>query len=197
MSEFFFHQPGDKLRDVMIDVETLSLRPNAAIVSLGAVAFDMQSLSMGEKFYVQITPESCERVGMHIDGGTVGWWMRQSDDARKAFSGGVEVEEALARFVNWLDQHTLPLSDRCIWGNGANFDPVILGEAYRLCDFKFGPQTVGPVKFWNVRCQRTLRSLWPHVEAPKRDGTHHNALDDAIYQVECIFNIKRQLLGAV
>lgn len=46
-----------------------------------------------------------------------------------------------------------------------------------------------------VRCFRTLKNLWPHIEPAKRTGTHHNALDDAIWQTEHIFTIRRSLRG--
>jgi inhibitor of KinA sporulation pathway (predicted exonuclease) len=40
-----------------------------------------------------------------------------------------------------------------------------------------------PWKFYNDRCYRTLKAMYPHIKMPKRTGTHHNALDDAISQV--------------
>jgi len=59
-----------------------------------------------------------------------------------------------------------------LWGNGSTFDNVILSNAYRAIGVK------QPWDFWNDRCYRTLKSLYPHVKL-ERSGVAHNALDDA------------------
>lgn len=73
----------------------------------------------------------------------------------------------------------------CVWGNGADFDPVLLSSAYRAIG------RPPPHKFYNVHCFRTLKNLFP-VEKPARDGTHHNALDDAIHQVKHLHKILQE-----
>ena len=67
-------------------------------------------------------------------------------------------------------------ADAEIWGNGASFDPVLWGSAY---DAMHHPR---PWRFWNERCFRTVKALYPHVPVPPRSGTHHNALADALHQ---------------
>jgi exodeoxyribonuclease VIII len=177
-------------REVMLDLETMSLQPNAAVIAIGAVTFDLKTLTLGERFYTNVDLVSCQEYGLHIDAGTVKWWLSQSEDARKGVTGKASpLSAALQNFAEWLEASTLPVKERCIWGNGANFDPVVLEQAYVACSIEV------PWKFWGVRCFRTLKNLWPHVEADKRQGTHHNALDDAVHQVEHIFKIRRTLRG--
>lgn len=77
---------------------------------------------------------------------------------------------ALAAFADWLASEHGP--DVKVWGNGADFDNVILGSAYR----RLGKSI--PWAFYNSRCYRTVKSLQPGCRI-ERAGTHHNALDDA------------------
>ena len=67
---------------IMVDLETMGTAPGSAIVSLGAVAFDPVAGTLGEEFYRVITLGSCQRAGLTIDAGTIGWWLQQSDSAR-------------------------------------------------------------------------------------------------------------------
>jgi hypothetical protein len=73
----------------------------------------------------------------------------------------------------------VPLRKRKIWGNGASFDNAILAELYRVAKHP------SPWEYWNDRCYRTLKNLYKQVvPPPERKGTHHNALDDAVFQAE-------------
>src|SRR5690348_4173144 len=57
-------------RDVMVDIETLSTRYDAAILSIGAVAFDRKTGILGPQFLICIDPRSTQDAGLHIDAGT-------------------------------------------------------------------------------------------------------------------------------
>lgn len=169
----------------MVDLETLGNGSNAVIVSIGAVEFD--NLGVGREFYALIDPQSCVDIGMQIDASTVLWWMKQPDDARKALTAGghVPIKEALFAFTNWMRE----VEAAYVWGNGATFDNVILANAYRKADI---PQ---PWKYYNDRCYRTLKNLYPTVEQPADIGTAHNALDDAKWQAQHAVNIINYIYG--
>ena len=188
-NEDFFGQstPSEPAQHCMIDIETLSTRPNAAVLSIGAVLFDFKNLTIGDLFIQSIDME--QAVG-HVDLGTVKWWMKQSDDARRdASSGKFSPTQVLTALAEWIEAEMVEKKSRCMWGNGASFDLVILESQYRAV----GIDT--PWDFWGHRCYRTIKSLYPNVEADPRRGTHHNALDDAIFQVEHLFKIRRTLRG--
>lgn len=162
------------MNHVMVDLETMGLRPDAAIISIGAVFFD--ETSMGDKFYCPIHLESAKAIGMTTDKSTEDWWAKQSEDARAAWDSPdapliLDVMVKFSEFVRKGGQ------DVRIWGNGASFDPVILESAYRLLDAD------PPWKFYNVRCFRTMKSMFTYFPVP-RSGTHHHALDDAIHQTK-------------
>jgi hypothetical protein len=47
---------------VMLDLETLSSGPRAAILSIGAVRFDLEKLELGDELYVVLDPEDQAQV---------------------------------------------------------------------------------------------------------------------------------------
>lgn len=168
---------------ICVDLETLGTRPGSIIISIGATKFD-ENGPYGEPFYMRIDMQSCVDAGLLIDVDTVKWWMKQSDEARAEFQKeSVELGYALTKFAVWCDNEEAKERDNCncanieLWGNGANFDNSLLKAAYD----KIGMEA--PWEFWNDRCYRTLKAMYPHIKMPKRTGTHHNALDDAISQV--------------
>ena len=125
---------------VMVDLETLDTVPTAAIIAIGAVAFDPEGdglpplAEMSEaigKFYIRVSLDSCLRNGLTVDGSTVSWWLRQENDARQeaaaAVDGGVDLSSALWSFRHWY-QRVRPIR---VWGNGSSFDISILEHAYR------------------------------------------------------------------
>lgn len=151
--------------NIMIDLETLGTSPGSVIVTIGAVRFDRNGLK--DEFYARIDAKSSVDCGLRLDVSTVMWWLQQGDEARKSLvQPGQPLKEVLQSFANWSSEPDT------LWGNGASFDNSLLAEAYRLSGV---PQ---PWKFWNDRCYRTLKGIFPEVPF-QRTGTHHDALDDA------------------
>lgn len=163
------------MNDVMVDLETMGTGPNAAIIAIGAVEFDLAQGEVGDRFYAVVSLDSSVTNGGIIDPSTVMWWLGQSEEARKAVcAGGEHINVALLRLTAWLGQ-CAARDDLRLWGNGAGFDNVVLEAAYRRSALNC------PWHFWNNRCYRTMKGLRPDVQAV-RAGTHHNALDDAMTQ---------------
>lgn len=187
--DFFGSGQGARLPDVMLDIESAGVRPTAPILSIGAVSFDQRELVMGDRFYVNVDLQSCLDNGAVIEAGTFLWWLSQSDDARSALTTGmkVHINEAMHQFGQFLHDKCASTRDVRIWGCGPDFDCVLLGEHYRRAGLE------QPWQFWNQRCFRTIKGLYPNVEPAQRVGAHHNALDDAIHQVEHLFAIRRHL----
>jgi len=187
------------VKHIMIDLETMGLRPDAAIVSIGAVHFEGftdQSLDHGavlghndlrvvDTLHVAVSLKSCLDAGLTTDQSTVDWWAKQSAQARSSWQqeGAPTLLEALTQLSRWALRDS---SDRqvCPWGNGADFDLVLLKSAYGA----IGADP--PWRYYNHRCYRTVKGLFPVAEVP-RQGTHHNALDDAMHQVSTLRQIVR------
>lgn len=190
--DFFADDSVVKMPEVMIDIETMGTRPNAPMVAIGAVAFNLHSMTMGERYYANIDLNSSVEGGAVLDPDTVMWWLSQSDEARAKLTSGtrVHVLDFLKGFSTWLDDSCVSQRDRKVWACGTDFDNTILAEHYRRASLPV------PWRYYNSRDQRTVRDLWPAIkETVRRKGTHHNALDDAIFQVEVLFTIRKTLRG--
>jgi len=170
---------------VMIDLETLSTHNFAAILSIGACKFDPQSRTIDEKFHVYVDPRSCEQYGLRISADTFLWWMDpdRTEARTRMFAHKderVDLTEALLGFSQWYGQTPMPT-----WGNGSDFDNVILQNAYMMTKLDC------PWKFRDNRCFRTYKSLISF--RPPRSGVPHDALEDAVYQAETLQFITHHL----
>jgi hypothetical protein len=164
---------------IMIDLETMGTRPNAPIIAIGAVMFDKEGTY--DEFYVIVNLANSVAEGATIDPNTVLWWMEQSDKARAELQRkGMSQRDALDSFQQWVKGVELD----GVWGNGASFDNTIMSESYKR--IWLNP----PWAFWKDRCYRTVKSLFPNVPI-ERNGTHHNALDDARSQAQHLIKISK------
>lgn len=166
--------------DLMIDLETMGNKSNAAIVAIGAVLFTQEE-GVIASFDVTVDLHSSIAAGLTLDAGTILWWLQQSDEARAAITTRKRkrLDQALLSFIDWLNQHSNGREVRP-WGNGASFDIPIIENALHAANIRM------PWAFWNHRCYRTFvaplgRDFFPREEEA---GTAHKALDDALYQTD-------------
>ncbi|WPO20662.1 3'-5' exonuclease [Raoultella ornithinolytica] len=183
------------MNHLMIDLETMGNKPTAPIVAIGAVFFDPKSSELGAEFYVAVNLASAMDQGAKPDGDTILWWLKQSAEARSAIctDDTHHIDEALYELSDFISRNSENPRYLKVWGNGANFDNVILRTAYeragRIC----------PWQFWNDSDVRTMVLLGLQLGFdPKRDipfdGVAHNALADARHQVKCVSAIWQRLL---
>lgn len=162
------------MNNIMLDLETMGNGSNAAIIAIGAVRFDAD---VTDKFYETIKLDSSVAHGLEIDPATVMWWMKQSDEARSQFERlSDHLPTVLMQFTAWIGSKAI------VWGNGSDFDNVILANAYKKCGIDV------PWKFYNNRCYRTIKNLNRDIKMD-RIGTHHNAVDDAESQARHLMRI--------
>lgn len=175
--------------DIMIDLETLSSASDAAMVAIGAVRFDLRNGVVPDSgknvFYQVINAKSAQKAGGRIDADTVMWWMGQSEGARKALlvDDAMPIETALKDFSAWVRE--VPCGG--MWGNGADFDNVVLCNSYLRLGY------TAPWAWTMNRCYRTMNLVMGAGIEFTREGTHHNALHDAISQARHLCKIFGQL----
>lgn len=168
-------------KHAMIDFETLSTHPNAAVLSLGAVCFDANQV-YEDKFYVNIDRDDCIERGLHVLQSTVDWWDKQSQQAKDALLvDPVSLLDAMTQFTRWV-QRTGCIN---VYGNGADFDNPILKSCFVALDADM------PFKPYAGRCYRTIKNIPGTPPMAKRIGTHHNALDDAESQALHLIEINK------
>lgn len=165
---------------ISLDLESLSKRPSALVLSVGMAAFTTQG-GLVATFYVEPNKEEQRAAQRDVDPATVAWWQAQNPDARKVLdTPGVSVASCLAGIRSFFGR----FQDRSyrvagVWGWGADFDNAMLQDLFRHFD------EPPPYDYRVNRCGRTIVEM---LGAPKpvAHGTHHNAVDDAIYQAERI-----------
>ena len=77
----------------MVDLETLSTKPDAVILTFAAMKFDPCNDARKESeerifnskhsFYKRIDLESCVSLGQTIDEHTIDWWAKQDDKVKE------------------------------------------------------------------------------------------------------------------
>ena len=133
---------NSKILNIMVDLETVGTSPGSGILSIGAVPFYDNETSIGTtaiikdfEFYARVSEQSLRDHGFNFDIATLQWWNKQDQRVREeAFGGTIHIAEVLDRFTKWLATITSQLATKheiCIWGNGANFDNVLLANAYK------------------------------------------------------------------
>ena len=165
--------------NVMLDLETFGTRPGCAIRSIGAVVFDPHDEKViGPGFYKNISDVSCREARLHVDPSTVEWWAKQSQQANDALmQDQLTLTEVAERFDNWWRKHGAVF----VWSHGANFDEPIWTAAMHAIGRKV------PWRYWDSRCTRTVFDAAQFdSKSVKRNGIHHNALDDALHQAICV-----------
>jgi len=172
------------LDHVMVDIETLGDRSNSVILSIGAVEFDMEKAQLaedggwGEKFYEIINIQSCLDAGLKVTGGTISWWMSQSEKAKKeAFKGKTSIEDTLIKFAKFISRKKY-----YVWSNGLRFDISLLEDAYRTLNM------IVPWDFHYEKDVRTLAGFFPeikqkHIKMAYKIGVPHTPISDCLTQI--------------
>jgi exodeoxyribonuclease VIII len=183
----------------MADLETLGTVPGCVAFSIGAVEFFPAQRRLGREFYAVVDVDSCLDKFLREEEGTKAWWEKQSDEAKVALhqarSGeGVPLADALEKLNGFLRACGNYRNTR-LYGNGADFDNPILRCMYDAAGVDFMGSKAG---FFGGRCYRTVKNLdellGPAFKFNKveRQGTYHNALDDAKSQaVHLMDNVAR------
>ncbi|EOY1127909.1 3'-5' exoribonuclease [Escherichia coli] len=167
---------------LMIDLETMGKNPDAPIISIGAIFFDPQTGDMGPEFSKTI---DLDTAGGVIDRDTIKWWLKQSREAQSALlTDEIPLDDALLQLREFIDENSGEFFVQ-VWGNGANFDNVILRRSYERQGIPC------PWRYCNDRDVRTIVELGKTIDFDARtvipfEGVRHNALDDARHQAKYV-----------
>lgn len=175
------------MTDIMVDLETLGNGKNACVTQIGSCYFDRYTGEITRTFFCNVDARSAMRSGAEMDAATVYWWLNQDkgaidamikpplDDITVAFT-------ALNEFMRGAKN---------IWSH-ATFDFVILQETYKRLNIK------PSFRYTYARDIRTLVDLSGIIlNYTKREGVHHNALDDCLHQVKYCVEAFNKLKGKV
>lgn len=168
----------------MIDLETLSTRPNAVILSMGAVRFNpfLTTVDIEKGVDIKVDVDSQISLGRDVQEETLTWWTTQPAEVQDA-AFGLEGRTDLISFTKILNKMMVGVEH--IWCQGPVFDIVILENLYRQLEIPV------PWNYWQIRDSRTLFGVFGDPRSKNRAGAH-NALMDCYYQANGIQTIYKQ-----
>ena len=165
----------------MLDLETLSTRPESVILTIGAVKFDPwgEEVDAESGLYMRVDVDEQLAMDRHVLESTVEWWGKQ-DEAVREEALGESNRESLDTMTRALNKFLVGVEN--IWCQGPAFDIVILENLYR----QLSKPT--PWQFWQIRDSRTLFGV--HGDPREKGRTAaHNALMDCYYQARGVQDV--------
>ena len=172
------------MNHLMVDVETLSTRPDAVILSVAWVAFDPELCVMDPPSMYHL--DRHDQDGRHIDPNTCKWWFEQSPDAFNRMSIGQKdaAKTATPAEAKMQLRRALEAADH-IWANDPDFDCTILRDWVGY-DYKW--------PFWKHRSLRTIATLYPTTKDVRNNYTFvaHDPSEDCKMQIAMVEEAYRQ-----
>lgn len=181
---------SDELIHIVVDTETLGLYQDAAVLSIGAVAFKFESpvtdysdlIRTG--FHVKFNMrEQLEVYKRKITESTMEWWKDQSPDAKKILKPTPQdssMADGLRAFNAWMKRVGYDYKNAFVWSRGTYFDFPKLEHMYMQSGVDCG------YNGWKIRDVRTYIDVllgtnngkWDPQDKP-RSFIAHDALHDA------------------
>ena len=156
---------------VMLDIETLGIRPGFVVLSAALVRFEDLAITS-----VNLDIAEQQAIGLQVDPSTAEWWSQQPPETwAAAASNALPLAVGLGHLHAWLEW-AAGGRDAMIWCHGAAFDAPLLAEVYRLA---------GAPCPWSYRGVRDTRTLYDLAGVDLRlfsYGREHVAADDAMGQ---------------
>lgn len=170
----------------MIDIETLGVREDAVILSIGAVAKWKGSRGDIVPAYFYNTLDKETQLDRAIDKSTVAFWnLPENKEAKhEAFLGDNNILKVLTDLSTFIGK----FKDPVLWCKGTDFDFTILRHAYNQYDIQL------PWKYNSINDLRTLLRIFPKFKTAITNDYKHQALNDAKFQLDQLELINEHLI---
>ena len=91
--------------DIMLDIETLSTRPDAVVLTLGAVTFSpwASEVDTDTGLYVRVDVDEQLALDRHVQQDTVEWWGKQAEEVREEALGDAN-RTSVTELLNQLNK---------------------------------------------------------------------------------------------
>lgn len=187
------------IKHYMLDIETLSTKPNAVVLSIGAVEFDPETGDIIREFYQELDLQ--DQPDRHIDISTVQWWADRCKEnvsnldllakPKQRRLSTMKVLGMLDNFINYPQSsffvcHTSKFVELerdefnvAVWACDPDFDVTILNNLYESENIRCPWRYNEPKSFRTIRLLAEMKG----IALPKAEASH-NALEDCIRQVK-------------
>lgn len=170
-----------QILNIMVDLETASIKENAAILSWAMMAFTTDGSKCDiEPFCKTINLTSCFMTGMSIEQDTQDWWMKQSPESRAVIlmSEGEGILPVTRAAYCWLSALSEKY-DLYMWCRGIDFDLPKIEWCFR----KFLEQDA-PYKYSHKMDVRTvLKFMQIDQNQFEFEGVKHHSVDDCRHDI--------------
>ncbi|WEM34342.1 exonuclease [Xanthomonas phage X1] len=188
-----------------IDTETLGMRENTVVLSIGVAAFQLvpgakndYDKIIRDGFHVKFNvKEQIVNYKRTTDQSTIDWWKTQEPAAQKILKPSeedVDMASGLTMLNDWIKRSGYRWKDSFVWSRGTYFDFPKLEHMYLQAGVKCGFNT------WKIRDTRTMIDVLTGSENGQyepaggfpRNFLKHDALHDAAmdaYRMVEIFNL--------
>jgi hypothetical protein len=194
---------SDKIRDAMIDIETLGTRPGSPVLSIGVVIFDRDIVLRDD--YEKISENKWNNLSVHVDtryviidmeaydfsinppsASTLKFWLEQGDAARAELTkAGCHYIYLVLDDINRFFTHSGFTADSRVYAAPSNFDIPLMEALYHQHNMQ-------PV--WQHRQTACARIVYKIAGVNPKEyniGTMHNAVDDAKNQTAALLDSLR------
>lgn len=196
-----FPDPTPPKRILMLDVESMALGPRAVLTQVALLGYDLEEDELLETRHVQFYPVDPQQQIIpprRIMASTIGWWMKQSDEARERFEQSTSTDfqdlPALGRhlistFNQLTDGGTIPYE---LWAKGPQFDIVAVETLL---------EEVGLSAPWDYGTVRDLRTLCATAGLNEKNVAKpagfipHVAFWDSRWQINVYLAARKLLAG--
>ena len=162
-------------KHIIIDIETLGRRNDAAVTQVGIVIAN-KNFTVIDSYLIQITPNTWDTCNRTFTGETLLWWIQQTNTPVSEFPTQIANSyKDLIKKLNYIFRR-YNTEDSIVWTKGS-MDLFCLKD---LCEY-FNIDT--PWKFWQPRDIRTAKEIikdWKIIE----NNNSHNALNDTLTELE-------------
>lgn len=171
---FKMEQIVEDAKNIIIDIETLGRRNDAAITQVGVAIAD-KNFDTINTYLIQVEPQAWHTCNRTFTGETLLWWIIQKNiPISEKVTHKVYNYKDLIKQLSYIFQK-YNTDDSVVWTKGT-MDLFCIKDLYEF----FNMET--PWKFWQPRDIRTAKEFikdWKTIES-----SNHNALDDAIIQLK-------------
>ncbi len=177
-------------QDVMIDIETLSIRPNAVVASIGFCHFSAREGAIYSQEHIRLDIDVQINDRRHVDPKTLKWWLKQPfSTINETFFGLTSPVDGIRALdcVPFVAANRKRFKAR-YWAKSPQFDAIILEDLAA----QYGVTV--PWRYDELRDARTIYELGGVDVRQFFDGTAaHNAVNDAIAQAKAVSMAFRSL----
>lgn len=160
------------MSSIMIDIETLGRRNDAAIREVGLVAFNSDGTILSQRQF-SVAPEVWNTCGRTFSGETVMWLLAHPDIDTDYNCHSYS--ELITNVNDFVASHLTV--DGHIWSKG-HMDLEVLKDLYETINIPL------PWLFWQPRDLRTILDLTGDNRSPQK----HRAIEDALFQTKELLN---------